>query len=461
MTIHPDLLALVGDTPLVALDRVGAGVPGRLVAKMELLNPGGSVKDRIGFAMIEAAEREGALRPGGVIVEPTSGNTGVGLAIAAARKGYRCIFVMPDKMSQEKISLLRAYGAEVVVCPTEVAPESPRSYYSVASRLAEEIPGAMQPNQYYNMANPQAHYQATGPEIWEQTEGKVAAFVAGVGTGGTISGVGRYLKERNPDVLIVGADPEGSIYTDPDDIHPYLTEGIGEDFWPATFDRDIVDRWERVSDRETFLMTRRITQEEGILVGGSSGTAVVAALRVAADMSKGDIVVVLLPDGGRSYLSKIYNDGWMSQHGFLEKREGQAKVRDVLALKSSDVPGVVHVHPHERVGAAIEVMREFGVSQLPVVRSDDSEHPGDVIGSIKERDLLEVVLREPDAFERPVAEIMQPPLPMVETEEPLESLVANLGAGAPAVIVLDGSKPVGVITRADLLTFYAARSAQR
>ena len=458
MDIHDNLLSLVGNTPLVALDRIAKAVPGRVVAKMELLNPGGSVKDRIGEAMIRVAEEQGLLKPGGVIVEPTSGNTGVGLAIAAVRRGYRCIFVMPDKMSQEKINLLRAYGGEVVVCPTDVPPESPRSYYSVAKRLAEEVPGAVQPNQYYNQANPQAHYATTGPEIWEQTDGKVAAFVAGVGTGGTITGVGRYLKEKNPDVLIVGADPEGSIYTQPEDIHPYLTEGIGEDFYPDTFDRSIVDRWEQVSDAETFAMTRRITREEGILVGGSCGTAVVAALRVAADLPKGAIVVVLLPDGGRSYLSKIYNDNWMTEHGFLERQSSGSRVGDVMATKTTDLPGLVHVHPHERVEAAIEVMREFGVSQLPVIRSDDSEHPGDVIGSIRERDLLEVVLKEPDAFEKQVIEVMQPPMPMVDVEEDVDSLVMNLGQSSAAVVVMVDGKPMGVITRSDLLAFLSPGS---
>lgn len=461
MPIHQDLLSLVGNTPLVACDRVARGLPARVVAKLEMLNPGGSVKDRIGEAMVEAAERAGALRPGGVIIEPTSGNTGVGLAIAAARRGYRCIFVMPDKMSQEKINLLRAYGAEVVVCPTDVPPESPRSYYSVADRLAEEIPGAIQPNQYRNQANPEAHYRTTGPEIWEQTEGKVNAFVCGVGTGGTITGAGRYLKEKNPSVLVVGADPEGSIYTQPEDVHPYLTEGIGEDFWPETFDRGIIDRWEKVSDREGLLMARRITREEGILVGGSCGTAMVAALRVAADLPEGSLVVVLFPDGGRSYLSKVYNDNWMREHGFLERPSAEAYVRDILGGKSPDLPALVHVHPHERVGTAIDIMQEFGVSQMPVIRDDQSEDPGAVMGSIRERDLLDVVLREPNAVEKEVVEVMQPPMPMVDLHESVEALVSTLGTGAPAAVAVDGGKPVGVVTRADLLTFFAHRSDRR
>lgn len=454
MAIYEDVLQLVGDTPLVALDRIGEGLPGRIAGKLEYMNPGGSVKDRIGDAMVRAAEEAGDLKPGGTVVEPTSGNTGVGIALAAARRGYRCIFVMPDKMSGEKISLLRAYGAEVVVCPTDVPPESPRSYYSVADRLTEETPGAIQPNQYFNAANPEAHYRITGPEIWEQTEGKISAFVAGVGTGGTISGVGMYLKEQNPEVMIVGADAEGSIYTQPDDIHPYLTEGVGEDFWPETLDRDIVDRWEKVSDQDAFNMARRLTREEGILVGGSSGTAAVAAVRVAADAKDGDLIVVLFPDGGRSYLSKFFNDAWMAEHGFIEKPTKAARVGDVLGAKGEDLPPVVHVHPHETVDAAIKVMQEFGVSQLPVIRDDESDDPGAVLGAIRERDLLEVVLREADAFAREVVEVMQPPMPMVDKDEDIDSLVGVISAN-PAVIVVDAGSPVGVVTRSDLLDFFS------
>jgi cystathionine beta-synthase len=461
LTIHPDLLSVVGHTPLVALDRIGRGLSGRLVAKLEMLNPGGSVKDRIAEAMVAAAESSGDLRPGGVIVEPTSGNTGVGLAIAASRRGYRCIFVMPDKMSQEKINLLRAYGAEVIVCPTDVPPESPRSYYSVARRVTEEVSGAFTPNQYYNPANPAAHYRTTGPEIWSQTEGRVADFVAGVGTGGTITGAGRYLKEMNPGVLVVGADPEGSIYTCPGEVHPYLTEGIGEDFWPETLDPGIVDRWERVSDREAFQMARRVTNEEGILVGGSGGTAVVAAMRVAAELPAGALVVVLIPDGGRSYLSKIYSDTWMAQHGFLDREPARATVRDVVRSKGSSIPSLVHVHPDERVGTAIEVMKEYGVSQLPVILKEDPDAPGDLVGSIRERDLLEVVIRNPGAFERQIAEVMQAPMPLADSREDVESLLFNFGLGAPAVVVVDDGRPVGVVTRSDVLSFLASQRSDR
>jgi cystathionine beta-synthase len=424
-----------------------------MLAKLEMLNPGGSVKDRIGIRMIEAAEKQGLLKPGGTIVEPTSGNTGHGLAIAAAIKGYKCIFVMPDKMSQEKISLLRAYGAEVIVTPTAVAPESPESYYRVAERLAAEIPGGFQPNQYFNPENPKAHYDATGPEIWEQTDGKVDVFVAAVGTGGTISGVGKYLKEQNPSVVVVGADPEGSVFSG-DTPRPYLVEGIGEDFWPATFDPEVVDRYVRVSDRDSFRTARAITRQEGILVGGSSGTAVFAALEVARDFDEDTTMVVLLPDSGRQYLSKLYSDSWMLQHGMLERRE-EITVDEVLAMKGDELPRVISVGAHEKVRQAVDALQQHGISTAPVVR-DGSSDVAQFVGSIRDRELLDRIFRDPDALQADVAEVMAPPIAMVEWNDPIEQAFAQLEHGT-AVLVAKAGQVVGVLTRSDLLDFLAHR----
>ena len=451
--IAPDLLALMGETPLVALDRLSADVPPTLVAKLEMLNPGGSVKDRIGIAMIEAAEAAGHLRPGGTIVEPTSGNTGVGLAIAAARKGYRCVFVVPDKVSTDKVALMRAYGSEVVVCPTSVEPEDPRSYYSVSDRLAAQ-PNHVKPNQYFNQSNPQTHLFSTGPELWRQTNGTIDAFVCGVGTGGTATGVGRYLKERNPGLVVVGADPEGSLYSG-DEVHPYLTEGIGEDFWPPTFDPSVVDVWERVSDAESFAMARRCTREEGILVGGSGGTALVAALRYARTQPEDATIVVLLPDSGRGYLSKVYDEAWMAEHGFLDRSHGA--VRDALRGKPRDLPALVHVHPSETVSQAIALLQEFGVSQMPVFREDvhDDATVADVVGSIRENALLDAALRDASVMTRPVGDVMQDPLPTVAPGLSVEEVFTALGSGTTAVVVVDDDRPVGVLTRADLLAYLA------
>ena len=366
--IKDSILDTVGDTPLVRLSRIAAGLTPQVVAKVEYFNPGGSIKDRVAMKMVEAAEADGRLKPGGTIVEPTSGNTGTGLAIAARIKGYRVIAVMPDKMSKEKIDLLRAYGAEVVVTPTDVDPDSPQAYYRVADRLTQEIPGAFQPNQYANPANPQTHYETTGPELWRQTGGALTHLVVGVGTGGTITGMGRYLKEQNPAIEVIGADPVGSIYSN-EEVHPYLVEGVGEDFWPATYDRTIVDRYVTVSDRDSFLTTRRLAETEGLLVGGSCGLAVHAALEVAAGIDDPDaMVAVVLPDGGRGYLSKIFNDTWMDQYGFLE-RTGESHVGDVLRTKTraGDIPPFVVVQTHQKVRDAIALLHEHGVSQLPVV----------------------------------------------------------------------------------------------
>ncbi len=452
MQVVDSLISLVGDTPLVRLRRLAAGLAPQVLAKVEYLNPGGSVKDRIALAMVEDAEQRGLIGPGGTIVEPTSGNTGVGLALVANARGYRCVFVMPDKMSVEKIAVLRAYGAEVVVCPTAVPPDSPDSYYSVARRLAQEIPGAWSPDQYANPLNPEAHYRTTGPEIWAQTDGRVTHFVAGVGTGGTISGAGRFLKEVSDGrVRVVGADPEGSVYSGGTG-RPYLVEGVGEDFWPATYDPAIADRILAVSDRDSFLTTRRLAREEGLLVGGSCGLAVAAALRLSVDLSADDVVVVLLPDSGRGYLSKIYNDEWLADYGFLVPDASQPTVGDVLRRKAPDLPALVHVHPEETVGSAISVLREFSVSQLPVVQQEPPLMAGEVVGSVVERELLDAVFADRTALDRPLAERMSPPLPTVGAGEPLPVAMGALEK-ASALLVLDDGKPVGIVTRSDLLGF--------
>jgi cystathionine beta-synthase len=451
VTIAPNILGLVGHTPLVRLSRIGKGLRPTIVAKLEHLNPGGSVKDRIGLLMIEDAEGRGLLRPGGTIVEPTSGNTGVGLAMAAAIKGYRLICTMADKQSQEKRDLLRAYGAEVVVCPSAVPPESPESYYKVADRLTHDIPGAFQPNQYYNGMNPEAHYRTTGPEIWEQTEGRITHLVAGVGTGGTVTGAGRYLKEQRRGLVIVGADPEGSLYTG--DIHPYKTEGIGEDFYPGTFDPAMVDRWVRVSDRDAFLTARRLTREEGILVGGSSGTAMFAALEIAKDLDEKALVVVLFADSGRSYLSKIFNDEWMRQNGFLGGLV-PANVGDVMKDRG-DTPELIVLSKSETVRRAIDTMQRYGISQIPVTANGAASAVTDIVGSVSEKTMLDRVFREPSLVDERVERVMDPPFPVVQASDDIERLYQELSGGAPALLAARDDRPVSVITKADLLEFVA------
>ena len=455
MQVSDSLIDLFGNTPLVRLGRMAAGLAPQVLVKVEYFNPGGSVKDRIALAMVEAAEREGLIAPGGTIVEPTSGNTGVGLAIVANQRGYKCVFVMPDKMSAEKIAVLRAYGAEVVVCPTAVAPEHPDSYYSVSRRLAAETPGGWNPNQYANPLNPAAHYATTGPEVWSQTDGRVTHFVAGVGTGGTISGTGRYLKEVSEGrVQVIGADPEGSVYSGGSG-RPYLVEGVGEDFWPETYDRTVADRIIAVSDRDSFLTTRRLAREEALLVGGSCGLAVAAALRLGEELTADDVVVVLLPDSGRGYLSKIYNDEWMADYGFLTPDSTQPTVGDVLHRKASEsgaLPELVHVHPEETVGSAISILREYGVSQMPVVKEEPPVMAAEVVGAVVERELLDAVFADRTALDAPLSSHMSAPLPTVGAGEDLQVAMAALEA-ASAMLVLDDGKPVGIITRSDLLGF--------
>ena len=474
MQYAESILDLVGRTPLVRLTRVTRDLgpaDGRplILAKLETLNPGGSVKDRIGLPMIEAAEREGKLRPGGTIIEPTSGNTGHGLAIAAALKGYRCIFVMADKQSAEKQALLRAYGAEVVLCPTNVAPESPESYYSVAARLARDIPGAFKPDQYWNMENTKAHERTTGPEIWEQTEGRITHLVASVGTGGTISGTAHYLREQNPAIVVVGADPEGSVLSG-DTARPYLQEGIGEDFFPGTYDPAVVDRWVRVSDRDAFAMARRITREEGILAGESCGTAVFAALdearRIVAESPEraaDAVIVVILPDGGRSYMSKLYNDEWMRANGLLATTGAVVRIDELLAGQhpAGERPAVVLARTTERVGHAIETLQEYGISQMPVSEDATGDAVAGIVGSISEKGLLDRAFRDPSVVDRTVGEVMDASLPLMDASATLDEAFALLSGGAPALVAVRGERPAGVVTKLDLLEYLAHGGSRR
>ncbi len=457
------LLDLIGNTPLFRLSTsMGTlnGAKGPIVlAKVEYLNPGGSVKDRIATRMIEAAEASGELQPGGTIVEPTSGNTGVGLAMVAQAKGYKCVFVCPDKVSEDKRNVLKAYGAEVVVCPTAVEPEHPDSYYNVSDRLASQ-PGAWKPDQYSNPHNPRSHYETTGPEIWAQTEGRITHFVAGVGTGGTISGTGRYLKEQNAAVQVVGADPAGSVYSGGTG-RPYLVEGVGEDFWPEAYDRDVADRIIEVSDADSFAMTRRLAREEALLVGGSSGMAVHAAVQLAHELEgtpEGEdaVIVVLLPDSGRGYLTKVFNDDWLAQYGFpVDGAERPVQnVGEVLRGKSGRLPDLVHTHPNETIAEAVAILQEYNVSQMPVVRAEPPVVAAEVVGSVSERTLLDLLFTGTARLTDSVSQHMSPPLPTIGSTEPASDAVTAL-EGADALLVHEDGKPVGVVTRHDLLAYLA------
>ncbi|WP_028708984.1 cystathionine beta-synthase [Propionicicella superfundia] len=451
MTYADHVVDLVGDTPLVRLSRVTEGLQATILAKLEYLNPGGSVKDRIATRIIDAAERDGLLRPGGTIVEPTSGNTGVGLALVAQRRGYRCIFVLPDKVGADKRAVLTAYGAEVIVTPTAVPPNHPDSYYSVSDRLVRETPGAFKPDQYSNPNGPLSHYETTGPEIWRDTDGTVTHVVAGAGTGGTISGVGRYLKEASDGrVRIVAADPEGSVYSGGTG-RPYLVEGVGEDFWPSAYDPSVVDEVIPVSDAESFDLTRRLAREEGLLVGGSSGMAVAAALAAARDLPPEAVVVVILPDGGRGYLGKIFNDAWMRSYGFLSE-PSDATVRDVVLAKRGALPALVHAHPTDTISDAIDMMAEFGVSQLPVLSAEPPVVMGEVVGSVSERSLLDSVFAGRVRLSDPVSAATDDHLPIIGSGDTIGTLRSALST-ADALLVSQGGKPLAVVTRHDLLSY--------
>lgn len=445
------VLDLVGNTPLVKLNRLTEGIAATVLVKVEYLNPGGSSKDRIATRIIDAAEREGLLSPGGTIVEPTSGNTGVGLALVAQQRGYRCVFVVPDKVGEDKRNVLTAYGAEVVVTPTAVAPDSPESYYSVSDRLVREIPGAFKPNQYENPNGPLSHYETTGPEIWRDTEGAITHFVAGVGTGGTISGTGRYLKEvSDGGVTIVGADPEGSVYSGGTG-RPYLVEGVGEDFWPGAYDGSVVDRIIAVSDARSFEMTRRLAREEGLLVGGSSGMAVAAALDVARELGPDDVVVVLLPDGGRGYLGKIFNDRWMRSYGFSEVAD-ERTVRDLVASKSGSLPDLVHAHPSDTVRDVVQIMAKYGVSQMPVLSAEPPVVMGEVVGAVDEKELLEQVFSGTASMTDSVGSFLGAPLALIGLNESIATARRALEKNDALLVTSDG-KPAAVVTRHDLLAF--------
>ena len=455
MRYYENILQTIGNTPLVKLPKIMDGVRGLVVAKLEMMNPGGSVKDRIGEKMIAEAEAAGALKPGGTIIEPTSGNTGLGLAMVAAIRGYRAVFTIPDKMSREKLDLLKAFGARVVVTPTAVPPDHPDSYYRVAERIHRDTPNSILPNQYANQANPRAHYETTGPEIWRDTDGQVTHFVCGMGTGGTISGVGKFLKEKNPKVRVIGVDPLGSILKDffhkKDSMkpHTYKIEGIGEDFIPKSTWFEYIDDIEKVGDKEAYLMTRRLARDEGILAGSSSGAAVVAARRIAETLGPDDVLVVLLPDTGERYLSKAHNEEWLKEQGYLE--EPVAPLMAILRAKERTIPGVITIDIAATVREAADMMRQYNVSQLPVMDT------GILVGSLREEILMKALLENPKMYSDYVAKVMEKPFPIVEPGADLEQVYKLLLRGSPAVVVGKESQLEGIITRIDVIEYLAGR----
>jgi len=456
---HNNILEVIGNTPLVRLNRIARGLRATILAKLEYLNPGGSVKDRIGVTMLEAAEKGGKIRPGGTVIEGTSGNTGMGLALAAAIKGYQCIFTMPDKMSQEKIDALRALGAEVIVTPTQVDHHDPRSYHSVALRLSKEIPNSIFPNQYENPANTLAHYQTTGPEIWEQTEGKVTHVVIGVGTGGTITGVARFLKEKNPDVRIIGADPQGSIFAEmfrtgrKPQAQPYKVEGIGQDEKPGNVDFSVIDEIHMVTDKDAFLRTRALARLEGIFAGGSAGAAVHVGLKCAETLGENDLMVVIIPDSGTRYLSKIYNDNWMRDNQFLDARIN-VRASQVVRVKARRKESIVSVPLGVTVEQAVNLMREHDISQIPVIEG------GEVVGSLSEARILEILVQSPEAKRKPVAEYMERPFPVISEDASLTEVTECIGQNTTAILVKQ-AHGFDIITKSDLIYFLTRQNGDK